>query len=45
MYRPGGGPHVGAGATGGTFVEVVFTGPDVGPGSRLVGRDENQGSK
>ncbi|WP_163997636.1 sensor histidine kinase [Pyxidicoccus caerfyrddinensis] len=36
---------VGAGANGGTFVEVVFTGPDVGPGSRLVGRDENQGSK
>lgn len=36
---------LGAGPSGGTFVEVVFTGPDVGPGSRPVGRDVNQGSK
>ena len=36
---------LGTGPAGGTFVEIIFTGPDRGPGSRPVGRDENQGSK
>ncbi|MCP3136411.1 ATP-binding protein [Pyxidicoccus xibeiensis] len=37
--------ELGAGPSAGTFVEVLFTGPDVGAGSRPVGRDLNQGSK
>ncbi|MFP2911602.1 ATP-binding protein [Pyxidicoccus sp. 3LFB2] len=36
---------LGAGPSGGTFVEVVFKGPDVGPGSRPVGREVIQESK
>ncbi|QSQ20869.1 HAMP domain-containing histidine kinase [Pyxidicoccus parkwayensis] len=45
VQRHGWKVDLGAGPTGGTFVEVVFTGPDVGPGSRPVGREVSQGSK
>lgn len=37
--------ELGAGPSGGTFVEILFTGWDAGADSRPVGRDENQGSK
>jgi signal transduction histidine kinase len=36
---------LGAGDSGGTFVEILFTGAQTGPSTRPVGRDENQGSK
>ncbi|NMO14505.1 HAMP domain-containing histidine kinase [Pyxidicoccus fallax] len=36
---------LGAGPSGGTFVEILFTAVETGRSSRPVGRDENQGSK